>query len=178
MAGSARTQEPFRERHEKFAYAPAILHNDCMKKAYLKIGIAACCYLVADQITKTLAEMYLKTPFHITYWFSLRLEQNVGIAWSIYIPQPWLSVINLILLIVLPVVLAQNVDLRMKESRIFLGMIVGGALGNLADRLTKGYVVDFVSVGWFPVFNLADALLSVGIFLILVFYGKIHRAGT
>jgi signal peptidase II len=49
-----------------------------------------------------------------------------------------------------------------------LGLIVGGALGNLIDRIIYGSVVDFISVGWFPVFNLADsAIVCGGILLVL-----------
>ena len=46
--------------------------------------------------------------------------------------------------------------------RLALSMQLGGALGNLIDRLTIGHVTDFISVGTFPVFNIADASISVG----------------
>lgn len=44
-----------------------------------------------------------------------------------------------------------------------LGVAVGGAAGNVADLLLRGYVVDFVSIGRWPVFNLADVALCVGV---------------
>jgi len=53
-------------------------------------------------------------------------------------------------------------------QRICLGLMVGGSIGNLIDRLTLGYVVDFVAVGRFPVFNLADSCVTVSVFLILL----------
>ena len=49
-----------------------------------------------------------------------------------------------------------------------LGLIVGGALGNLFDRVKDGAVVDFISVGWWPAFNIADSSISVGMCLLLV----------
>ena len=52
--------------------------------------------------------------------------------------------------------------------RLAMGMQLGGALGNLVDRLTMGKVTDFISVGTFPVFNLADASISVGVVVLLV----------
>lgn len=60
-----------------------------------------------------------------------------------------------------------------------LAMILAGALGNLQDRLTHGYVVDFVRVHWreawsFPIFNLADSLISVGMAL-LILQGLLNR---
>jgi len=53
-------------------------------------------------------------------------------------------------------------------QRICLALIVGGSIGNLIDRLTLGYVVDFVAVGRFPVFNLADSCVTVSVILLLI----------
>ena len=52
--------------------------------------------------------------------------------------------------------------------RLSLGLIVGGALGNLFDRVKDGAVVDFISVGWWPAFNIADSSISIGMGLLLV----------
>ena len=52
--------------------------------------------------------------------------------------------------------------------RIAMGLQLGGALGNLIDRLTQGYVTDFVSVGNFPVFNVADASISGGVAILVI----------
>lgn len=150
-------------------------HYIVMKKSYITIGIPALLFFMADQLSKWWAAGYLSTPLYFTDWFALRYEQNVGIAWSIAIPQPWLSIMNVTLLLLLPFLISKHIDLRRRDARIFLSMVLGGALGNVFDRLTRGFVVDFVAIGWWPVFNLADALLSIGIFLILVFYGKIKR---
>jgi signal peptidase II len=55
-----------------------------------------------------------------------------------------------------------HVDQDDWSLRLALSMQLGGALGNLIDRLTIGHVTDFISVGNFPVFNVADASISVG----------------
>ena len=52
--------------------------------------------------------------------------------------------------------------------RIALGMQLGGAVGNLIDRLTRGFVTDWFSVGKFPVFNVADASISMGVVVLVV----------
>jgi signal peptidase II len=52
--------------------------------------------------------------------------------------------------------------------RIALGMQLGGSLGNLIDRMTIGHVTDFISVGNFPVFNIADASISVGVAVMIL----------
>jgi signal peptidase II len=49
-----------------------------------------------------------------------------------------------------------------------LGLQLGGALGNWIDRMTVGYVVDFISVGNFPVFNVADSCITIGVGVLLL----------
>ena len=51
--------------------------------------------------------------------------------------------------------------------RFALGLMVGGALGNLFDRVYQGYVVDFIGVWWWPWFNIADSSVSVGTFILV-----------
>jgi len=55
-----------------------------------------------------------------------------------------------------------------KTIKVGLSLVLGGALGNLIDRLTLGYVLDFFEVRWFSVFNLADACITVGVVLIII----------
>jgi signal peptidase II len=51
--------------------------------------------------------------------------------------------------------------------QVSVGMIVGGAIGNIIDRVRYGYVVDFVHVSWFPgIFNLADSAITVGVLML------------
>jgi signal peptidase II len=52
--------------------------------------------------------------------------------------------------------------------RLSMGLYLGGALGNLIDRLRLGYVTDFISVGSFPVLNIADACVSIGVVILLI----------
>ena len=50
-----------------------------------------------------------------------------------------------------------------------LGFILGGAIGNLIDRLRLGFVIDFIDIGWWPVFNIADSSIVIGITIISIF---------
>ena len=68
--------------------------------------------------------------------------------------------------------LAERIPQEERAKRLFLGMILGGALGNLIDRLYPGHVIDFIDVGvatyrW-PVFNLADTAVTTGGFLLVL----------
>jgi signal peptidase II len=52
--------------------------------------------------------------------------------------------------------------------RLAMGLQLGGALGNLIDRVTQGSVIDFISIGTFPVFNVADSSISVGVAILIL----------
>jgi lipoprotein signal peptidase len=52
-------------------------------------------------------------------------------------------------------------------QRVGFGLIIGGALGNVADRLLDGHVTDFFQVGAFPIFNVADSCITVGVVILL-----------
>jgi len=58
--------------------------------------------------------------------------------------------------------------------RVAMGLLLGGALGNLFDRVRAGEVVDFIAVGWWPMFNLADSAIVIGIALLIgiVFFAR------
>ncbi len=108
-------------------------------------------------------------------YVSFRYEKNTGIAWSIPIPHQILLPINIILLSVIPWLAYRYLDFRKVLSILAVILIMAGGIGNVYDRIAHGYVIDFISIGQWPVFNLADAFLTTGIFIILFFYGKIKR---
>ena len=61
--------------------------------------------------------------------------------------------------------------------RLSLGLQLGGAAGNLIDRIRQGYVVDFLDLGWWPVFNVADSAIVSGIVILvgyILFFQKRH----
>ena len=128
-----------------------------------------------DQITKWWALQSFQTPIAITSFFSLRYEQNYGIAWSIWIPMPLLIILHIGLLIAIPVFAYKNLNMQKNSSVFITALVIGGALGNLYDRIFRGFVIDFIAFSFWPVFNLADAFLCIGIFLFVAFYGKIKR---
>jgi signal peptidase II len=134
--------------------------------------------VLADQWTKGLAEAGLEygRPLELLPVLNLSLHYNTGAAFSFLSDaggwQRWaFSAIALIVSVVLCVWL---IRLRREEWLLAwsLSFILGGALGNLWDRLATGRVVDFISVhyaGWyFPAFNLADSAISVGAGLMIL----------
>jgi signal peptidase II len=128
--------------------------------------------IVLDQYTKGLASAGLEygRPERVYSWFNLTLAHNSGAAfsflndaggWQRYFFSTIASVISLGLVVWLYVMPRGQWLLALS-----LGLILAGALGNLWDRLTLGYVVDFISVHYdnhyFPAFNVADSAISVG----------------
>lgn len=130
-----------------------------------------------DQLSKFAAEDWLTpyTPVPITSWFNLNLVYNTGAAFSLLSEaggwQRWFFVtITLIICVILINWLRQ-----LQDSEVHLGigitMILGGALGNLYDRLIYGHVVDFLDLYYasyhWPTFNIADASVTGGALLII-----------
>lgn len=146
-----------------------------MKKTYYKIGFAVFLLFILDIYTKWIAATWLDRPLEINSWFSLVYSQNFGTAWSLPVPKEIILPLNVVILVLAAYWLPKALNLRNRFTFIALALIFGGALGNIYDRMAFGYVVDFIKIGWWPVFNLADVFLSAGIFIIIVFYGKIKR---
>ena len=130
--------------------------------------------VAADQATKVWAVAALADgPQHVigdTVEFAL--TRNGGSAFSRFQGMtPVLAVAAIIVTAVLVRVLRNTTD---RILVIALTMVLGGALGNLGDRIfrapgfLRGHVVDFVSVGWYPVFNLADSCITIGGALLVI----------
>lgn len=134
--------------------------------------------IILDQYTKSLASAALDygRPQAVFSWFNLTLQHNTGAAFSFLSDAGgWQRYFFSVIASVISVVLAIWI-FRLPRGNwllaLSLGLILGGALGNLWDRLALGYVVDFISVHYdrhyFPAFNLADSAISVGAILMLM----------
>lgn len=132
----------------------------------------------ADMTTKSWASEVLELyrPNEIFSWLNMTLAHNYGAAFSFLSDaggwQRWFftvlaSVVSLVLII-----WVLRLPRREWLTALALALVIGGALGNLADRVQLGYVVDFIDVhyrGWhFPAFNVADSVISSGVVLLLV----------
>ncbi len=134
--------------------------------------------ILLDQYTKTLAVSHLEyaQPVRVFWWFNLTLHHNTGAAfsflsdaggWQRYFFSAVAGVISMALAVWLTVM-----PRGQRLLALSFGLILGGALGNLWDRVLLGYVVDFISVHYenhyFPTFNIADSAISVGAVLMLL----------
>ena len=123
--------------------------------------------LAADIATKVAAVRYLTdNPIPLGDFFTLRLVYNPGVAFGVGSSAPTGVIIVLTGAAVIALaVMAWRGGLHPPAPA---GLVVGGGVANLVDRLTGGTVVDMFDLGWWPVFNLADVLLLTGVGLILL----------
>ena len=141
-------------------------------------GLTAVVVLILDLVTKHLALERLPPgrPVHvIDSFFSLTLVMNPGLAFGMLAGTPagwrWLvALLSIGALTVLAVVGLRMLPTGGRFTPLALGLIFGGAVGNLIDRSRFGAVVDFLDFYWrgyhWPAFNVADASISVGVVLL------------
>jgi signal peptidase II len=125
-----------------------------------------------DQWTKQWAEDFLRfTPVTlIPGWLDYHYVQNTGAAWGIFQGfSHWLVVLSIVMLAVLVMFRRQLLSVSLLH-RLTMGLLIGGIVGNLIDRIRLSYVIDFVHAHWgeryhFPSFNIADAAICAGVFI-------------
>ncbi|MFV8817852.1 signal peptidase II [Haliea sp. E17] len=138
----------------------------------LRWYVLALVVVLLDQYTKGLASAQLEyaRPVPVFFWFDLTLHHNPGAAFSFLSDaggwQRWFFTGIAVAMSVAIAAWLFFVPRAQWLLALGLGLILGGALGNLWDRVVLGHVVDFISVHWqgwyFPTFNLADSAITVG----------------
>lgn len=133
--------------------------------------------VVLDQATKWLAESYLEflRPVPVLPSFNLTLMYNTGAAFSLLADASgWQRWFFMILALGISAVLLVWIGRLQPGQRLLglaLGLILGGAVGNLIDRVWHGHVIDFIQVyydRWYwPAFNIADSAITVGAVLLV-----------
>jgi len=116
--------------------------------------------------------------------FRIRLLRNEGIAFGLFhsFESNWKPIILAVMAVIAVIIVLYYIwQTPEDERRVFaaLGLLLGGILGNFVDRLTNGYVVDFLEFHWgdvfsWPTFNIADAAITTGVLLIIYesFFGR------
>lgn len=137
----------------------------------MSMMIIALVIFAADQITKRMA-LGVLAPGHsfpvLDSFLHLTLVQNKGIAFG-YLGEmgPWLIALVAICIVAL-LIYSLRLPARDSYHRLAYGFVLGGALGNLLDRFRLGYVVDFIDFRVWPVFNVADTFITIGVGLLIL----------
>ena len=136
------------------------------------IGIATT-VAVFDQLTKSLIVSAIgpgRTETRVGVvdgWLALEYTQNRGAAFGLLAGlAPVLSAVSLAILAGLLVLYTGQAKPLLWQT-VAIGLICGGALGNLVDRVRLGHVIDFLSVGPWPNFNIADSAITVGVLVLI-----------
>ena len=133
--------------------------------------------ILVDQLSKYRAIKYLKNQsayIIIRNFFELSYVENIGAAFGILKDKRiFFIIITLTVILFLTVYTIRNYRLLNKWSIFAFTLLIGGASGNLIDRIRYGYVVDFISFRFFnkydfPVFNFADICIVVSTFIIVI----------
>jgi signal peptidase II len=152
-----------------------------MKLKYLVYAVAAPIIIVFDQWTKLLVLdrfQYGESLSILPGFFSLTYIRNTGAAFGMLADAhesfrvPFFLLVPLIALLFL-LYLLRDLEAQNRIKSLALGLVTGGAIGNLIDRIRLGYVVDFMDFHWkdvyhYPAFNVADAAICVGVVLLLL----------
>lgn len=149
-----------------------------------KVGIISITCVIVDQIIKYIVCNCLKLNESISIikrFFSLTYVRNDGAAWSIFSGNRLFLILIALATIVLIYLFFIKDKKVNKMENITYGLLLGGIIGNLIDRISVGSVVDYLDfkiIGYnFPVFNFADMCIVVSVFLIIfeVFRGEINE---
>ena len=149
------------------------------------IGISGSLFVltvVTDQATKALMTGWLGPDANqhrkdlLGSVLGFEFVRNTGVAFGMLQGRQWLvSILAIIVLSAFLLAFWREIPSH-RLLQVGVGLIVGGALGNLVDRFRLGYVVDFVAVGSFPRFNVADSAITVGLLFLCAFllFGQEH----
>jgi len=132
----------------------------------LLFGIVSLAAFLLSFSAKLIADAFLHERIALVGSFAGLLPiRNPGIAFGMQLPGGYQELL-IVCALVLVVVSAIRSD-RSVTGDWGYGLIVGGALGNIVDRLNDGFVTDFFQVSTFPIFNVADSCITVGVALLL-----------
>jgi signal peptidase II len=131
------------------------------------IGLAAVVLaaIAADQLTKLIvaSQLDLDESLHVVGPFSIHHVQNSGIAFGLFASAtPLVTLLTAIAVGWMLVFFARS-GARHPVLPVALGLLIGGSTSNLIDRIRLGHVTDFLDLGWWPAFNLADSFIVIGV---------------
>lgn len=136
--------------------------------------------LVLDQITKALVLAYLETgqPIRDQTFFQLSHQRNEGLIGGLFRERPWVTYLAPAGATVILMFLFRRLDAASRLQSLAYGMVLGGAIGNLVDRIRLQSVTDFLQFNFYfipfdfpwklyPAFNIADSGICIGVALLV-----------
>jgi signal peptidase II len=136
------------------------------------VGLAAIALaaVAADQLTKRIVTSHLALDQgdHIVGPFWIHHVQNSGIAFGLFSSRTAAVIVLTGIAVVWMLVFFARSGARHPVLPVALGLVIGGSMSNLLDRVRLGYVTDFLDLRYWPAFNLADSFIVIGVGVLLV----------
>lgn len=136
----------------------------------MRFWLTAFSLIFLDQLSKWAIKTHMVVGESIPLfngYLSLTYVQNQGAAFGMMQGKTTFLLLCSILVVATVVIMNYRGSLS-PAWQVLTGLVAGGAVGNLIDRLGWGYVVDFLDLGWWPVFNVADSAICCAVVFILV----------
>lgn len=152
--------------------------------------LLASAVVLSDQLLKIAVVEFLKPIGSVTVipgLLDLVYVENTGAAFGLFANQRWVFITLTIIFVIVLITLLFRLNITNKVYFTAMFLIIGGAVGNLIDRIFSGFVVDYLQLSFFPpVCNLADYCVVIGVVLMLIyvlfftdfFEGKKRRKAT
>ena len=139
------------------------------KKILKIILIFVIAIVLVDQISKILVDNFMpEETIVLQNVLSITKYENEGVALGINNQNiSNIALILLVLAIIIRFVITQRKNLTIKVT-VFISMMIAGGISNLIDRIFRGAVFDFIEIGDFPIFNLADSFIVIGWILFVI----------
>ena len=136
---------------------------------WLSLGAIVLAALVADQVTKHIvaSNLSLGEGLHVVGPFSIRHVQNSGIAFGLFSNATAGVIVVTAIAVAWMLVYFARSGGRHPVLPVALGLVIGGSVSNLADRVRLGFVTDFLDFRYWPAFNLADSFIVIGVGILL-----------
>jgi signal peptidase II len=138
---------------------------------WLSFGVVALCAIGADRLTKWLVSSRLAPGASVTVAGPIKVShvQNSGIAFGLFSQATSIVIVLTSAVVLWMVVFFARSGARHPLLPAALGLVIGGSVSNLFDRVTSGHVTDFVDIKYWPSFNLADSFIVLGVAALIFF---------
>ena len=137
---------------------------------WLSLGSVALAGIAADQLTKAIvtSRLDLNDQVHVVGAFSIHHVTNSGIAFGLFARATSLVILLTGLAVAWMLYFFARSGSRHPVLPVALGLVIGGSVSNLIDRVRLGHVTDFLDLKYWPAFNLADSFIVVGVAALLL----------
>lgn len=132
------------------------------------IVIIVAIIVILDQLSKFLLTNYLDASIGNSI-FRLEIVENTGMALGFNEGNTKNIFLMIVVLAMMISFIKKQIERIDTKTAVSLSMAIGGGIGNLIDRIFRGYVLDFIKIYKFPVFNIADAFVVIGWILLIIF---------